>query len=200
MTPAPGSANGLIIGLVGEIRAGKSTVAGYLVREYSAVWLRNSDILRSALDLFGIPATRANFATMAKALFDAFGYDLIPRARMPAVEAHLFGEHTSPRRIVVIDGLRYREELAHWRLFAEFRLLHVSAPADVRVDRRSGPDAKLGEEQLLLDDFLRQQVDPGDALVPEIAAQADWSVDNSGAIGALQAQVDAIMGGLIDRS
>ena len=61
----------LIVGLVGRIGCGKSTVGGYLKDNYSAVELRYSGILTEVLETLNLQVTRENLQARIEAEFCA---------------------------------------------------------------------------------------------------------------------------------
>jgi len=70
----------LLIGLTGNIGAGKTIVSDYLHRKYNAEQLRFSQILMDVLDRLALPKDRNNLQTLGEMVRASFGGDVIVNA------------------------------------------------------------------------------------------------------------------------
>ena len=69
----------IILGLVGEIAAGKSTATEYLKQKYGAVSFRFSDPLRDILARLHIENSRPNLQALSTFLRRQYGEDLLSK-------------------------------------------------------------------------------------------------------------------------
>ncbi|WP_054917732.1 AAA family ATPase [Pseudomonas sp. NBRC 111138] len=169
-----------IIGLVGPIRAGKTTVTKYLVEKYGYITASNSDVLREILDGMGIPSSRENLGRLGNSIFKVLGNDIIAKYRL---------DNLNLGRIVV-DGIRYPEEIKRYSEVESFKLLAVTAGADVRFDRtlRDRTELKdVGISREAFDDLVlsRSELD-----VPQLVSRADEVIINERSFESLKQRID----------
>lgn len=176
-----------IIGLIGPIRAGKSTVTKYLVERYGYAQASNSDVLRKILVDIGLDQTRDNLGALGDSIFGIFGNDLIARYR---VENLCLGR-------IVVDGIRYPEELVRYSKVPGFRLLGVDASAGARFERSVRDSDQFKDKELTRDKFEEMKFARSEAEVPQLLLKADRVVYNDGSVEQLQLEVDLAIQGWI---
>jgi dephospho-CoA kinase len=183
----------MVIGLTGRIRSGKSSVALHLKRKYGAVRYRNSEILEAVLTILGKEHSRKNLADLGSALFGRFGNALLAEVILDRIQPILEPERPA---IVVIDGIRFREEVALYRNLPTFQLLGVLAESQVRYERslRSDTRARSDELNLTYDQFLAQEATTNEGDVDSLVAKADWIVTNVASMDSLCEEVDRWLG------
>ena len=172
-----------VIGIVGPIRAGKTTTASYLVERYGYSLASNSDVLRHILSGMEITPTRKNLSMLGNSIFEVFGNDIIAKYRLDRL--HL-GR-------IVVDGIRYKDELKYYSKNSNFKLLGIEASADVRFERtlrgsEEFKDVRISRNQFDLLAFSRSELN-----VPELLSMADVRIVNSGDIRQLQHDVDGLL-------
>jgi dephospho-CoA kinase len=172
-----------IIGLVGPIRAGKTTITKYLVERYGYSLASNSEILRTILADIGLEQTRDNLGTLGNSLFGVFGNDLLARYRLEKL--HL-GR-------VVIDGIRYSEELIRYRTVPQFKLLGVMATDDTRFERAILNSEEFKDSELTRAKFNEMVFSRSELDVPMLLAEADRVIENNGSLSHLLLEVDQAM-------
>lgn len=177
-----------VIGLVGPIRSGKTKVAELLVSGYDYKLASNSDVLGRILTKLGLDSSRANLGRLGNALFEEFGNDAIARSRL---------RNINEGRIVV-DGIRYPEEVEAYRSLTEFLLISVVASDGIRYARAAAAQniAKEGGT-LSQEDFQNLSLARSELNVPSIMEEADHSIVNTGTTEELSAQLDSILGSLL---
>lgn len=131
-----------IIGLVGPIRAGKSSVAAYLCEKYGYQLASNSDLLRDIAVNLGMAPTRDNLRRLGDSIFTVLGNDTLARYRLSMPQSFP----------IVVDGIRYKEEITIYLQEPSFRLLGIDAPEDLRHQRTNllahqGKDQELSNSQ-----------------------------------------------------
>jgi dephospho-CoA kinase len=169
-----------IIGLVGPIRAGKTTVTKYLVEKYGYITASNSDVLREILDGMGIPSNRANLGRLGNSIFEVLGNDIIARYRLDNL--HL-GR-------IVVDGIRYPEEIKRYSEVAGFKLLAVTADSDVRFDRTVRERTELKDVGISREAFDGLVLSRSELDVPHLVSRADEIIINDGDFESLKQMID----------
>ncbi|MBO0368517.1 hypothetical protein GIB23_15630 [Pseudomonas putida] len=172
-----------IIGLVGPIRAGKTTVSHYLAERYGYTIASNSDLLREILNKISVPPSRDNLGALGNSLFHIFGNDLIARYRL---------ENLHLGRIVV-DGIRYSEELELYRENTQFRLLGISACAGNRFLRALEGSHEMKDVELTREKFDGLALSRSELDVPELLDQADRIIVNNSSKSQLLLQIDQVI-------
>lgn len=131
-----------IIGFVGLPGSGKSE-ASQVARQRGLTVLVMGDIIRQEAQRRGLEPTDRNLGRIGEALRAEEGPDAI--AKRTLQKARALGEE-----IVIIDGLRSRDEADFFRASAEeFHLIEICAPAKARLEWlecRGRPDDPRHEE------------------------------------------------------
>lgn len=171
-----------IIGIVGPIRAGKTSTSNYLVRKYGYALASNSDILREILRNLGIDATRENLGRLGNSIFQVMGNETIARYRLSRLS-------DGP---IIVDGIRYIEEVREYSKNPSFRLLGITASDELRYQRaiseKCEKDAGTQRDSFIELSGARSEID-----VPKLLNLAHRIVINEGDIESLNTQIDKIM-------
>lgn len=169
-----------IIGLVGPIRAGKTTVNKYLVERYGYTSASNSDVLRAILDGMGIAQNRANLGALGDSIFKVLGNDIIAKFRLDNL--HL-GR-------IVVDGIRYPEEIKRYSEVKSFKLLAVTADSDLRYERavRESKEFKdVGISRNAFDSLVQSR---SELAVPDLILRAHKVISNDCDFESLKQKID----------
>lgn len=174
----------LVIGLVGRIGSGKTTVSEYLQDNHGAKEHRFSQILMDILDRLYLPHERAYLQNLGRSLRAELGEDVIVNAFKRDME-----KDTS--EILIVDGIRYENEV---NLLKEKDgiLIFVTASSDVRYDRAVKRGEK-GEAKITYEQFLESEKAETEKHIGTIKENADYIIDNSGALDELYKKVDEII-------
>ena len=175
----------LVIGLVGEIGGGKTAVSEHLKEKYSASQHRFSQILMDILDRLHLPHDRELLQNLGHSLRESLGDDVIVKA----FEQDLNREDSD---IIIVDGIRYWNEVELLRKFKPSVLIYVTAPADVRYGRCKVRGEK-GESSITFEEFTQNENRETERFVSEIGEKADHKLENTGSLEELLEQVDEIM-------
>jgi dephospho-CoA kinase len=175
----------LIVGLVGRIGCGKSTVGEHLKDNYSAVELRYSGILTEVLETLSVPVTRENLQALGKNLRETFGEDVLVNAMRGKLS-------DAGKDVIIVDGIRYPNEVEMLREFDDTLLLFVDVPARVRYDR-AVKRGQRGEAGITFKEFTANEGAETERHIDSLRDLADHVIDNSGAPEDLIEKVEAII-------
>lgn len=182
----PNGVNKVILGLVGELAAGKGTIVDYLKKNHSAVSFRFSDPLRKTLDLYDLKISRDNMQNLSTILRGNFGENLLARAMTKQAKE-------SPKDLIVVDGVRRFTDIENFTELSEFNLVYITAEAKTRYDRYIKRNENIGDDSLSFEDFNTKDQAEADKQVPEVGKQAKFKIDNNGTLDQLYEQVEDIL-------
>lgn len=174
-----------LIGVVGNIRAGKTTVCAHLAHQHGFSVASNSDLLKEIAVKLQIPTDRESLKKIGDAIFSTLGNDAIAKYRV------------SNQTLVptIIDGIRYSEEVEIYRKTKNFRLIAITAPDDVRYSRANmliqngeGKDAARS-----FDEFMALSSARSEEKVPHLMKLADFVIENNGSIEDLKSKIDSAL-------
>jgi dephospho-CoA kinase len=176
----------LVVGISGEMLAGKTTVARFLEARglaYTRISLVIDDVLRER----GLPITRENQQTVGLELHQVKGQHWLCGRAID----RLYG---SPSRIVV-DGLRWPEDAEYFRQRFGDRFLHV----DIFASNEARRQRALYEGRQ--SDFDRAEHHPVEDGVEAVGDLADVMILNDSDIASLEQKVyELLEGGAVDAS
>lgn len=167
----------IIIGLAGEVRSGKTTVAEYLADAYGMLHYENSDALKNILGSVGVSVTRENMYLVAQSLFESLGRDIIARGWMKRIK-------TFSNQTFVVSGIRYPEEIEVYKKSKNFRLFYVDCPLFIRKERF----------ELTSKDSIKVVQDyQSEAFQEYLKENADCIIDNTRQLSDLEASLAVLM-------
>jgi dephospho-CoA kinase len=178
-----------IIGLVGEKASGKGTAADYLAKEHGASVHRFSASMKRCLEILRLPLTRENFIAFSEITRKAYGEELY--AKVIAAEAA--GDDAE---LAVVDGIRREADMSELKKLPGFTLVYVTAPAELRWERSRKRGEKEGETEMTFEQFMAEEQAPTERAIPELGANADHRIDNSGELDQLYKQLNEAIGSL----
>jgi dephospho-CoA kinase len=172
-----------VIGLVGPIRAGKTTVSQYLCSKYGYANTSNSELLAEILSHLGQVPTRENLGNLGNAIFKTIGNDAFARYRLSNLSSGC----------IVVDGIRYADELEQYRTESTFRLLGVDSSNEERYRRALGGEGHVKDQNLSREKFDDYSKTRSELDVPSLLLKADKVILNEGSVLELYEQVDQIL-------
>jgi len=178
--------NKIIIGLIGELAAGKGTITNYLKEKHQAVSFRYSDSLRENLEIFGLEISRENMQKISTLLRSNFGENILAKAILKKVQ-------DSNQKIIVIDGVRRHTDLENLGDLPGFNLIYITADQKTRYDRYIKRNENAGDDQMTFEQFKEKENAEADRQIPEVAKTAKYKIDNNGTINELYQQLEKIL-------
>ncbi|MFA6593769.1 MAG: AAA family ATPase [Candidatus Buchananbacteria bacterium] len=176
----------IVLGIVGEIAAGKDTAAAYLKKKYKSQTVSFSQPLRDILDRLYLPQTRANMANLGISLRGTFGQDLLSKV--------IYEEVTrSPAKILVLPNVRLESDLIYLKHLPGFRLIRIDCDIKtcfVRLKkRRQNNDDRTKTWKQFINDLKL----PTETPIRLLAKKAKLKLDNNGTKQELFKQIDELM-------
>lgn len=179
--------NPLIIATVAEKGAGKGLfirLVQKLLPDKKVVSVRLSDIWREILHLLEQEESRENISNLATAIRELFHDDGIlvnaMQKRLTALDAD----------IIILDGLRKKEEIAPLVRTNNGLLVYIAASPEVRFARRREHAETTDERGMSWEQFMHQE-----NLAPEIAIRhigetlADAAIENNGTVDEFEKKI-----------
>lgn len=176
----------LVLGLVGKMAAGKTTATDYLKKKHGAVSFRFSDVLRDVLDLLSLPHNRENMQILSTVLRTNFSEDILSIALMNKVK-----KSNSP--LIICEGIRRPSDITYLKELDNFVIISIIADERARyeriIQRKENPD----DQNKTFEKFQAEGQAEAEQNITEIAAVADYTINNNGNLGELQQQINNII-------
>jgi predicted nuclease with RNAse H fold/dephospho-CoA kinase len=165
---------GTVIGISGDMFAGKTTAARFLEQQGFA-YTRISEVIDDVLRQRGEEITRANQQRVGLELHEQKGQRWLCRRAIERVQG-------DPTRVVV-DGLRWAEDAAYFseRYGGRFHHLHIVAPFEARRER--------ADRVSRLDEFNGACSHPVENGVAEVGELTETKIVNDRDVAALEAEL-----------
>jgi dephospho-CoA kinase len=177
-----------VIGVVGGIGSGKDEVLKYLRTRYAVPYLSTGDIVRKMAGEEGVEGTRENLEAISRRCFQDMGKGCF--VRMAGEEILRQGW-----KVAGISGVRTPDDVEYLRktFGKDFTLVRVDIKDPLvrfdRVRKRHEERDPLTYEAFQLQDRKEEET----FNISKAVAMADCSVDNSGPLEALRAEIDALV-------
>lgn len=168
-----------VVGLVGPIRAGKSSVSEILREEFHYRQASNSELLRQILDRLELQGLRTNLGALGNAIFEVLGNDTL---------AHFRIRNLGTERIV-IDGIRYQEEIIAYSTVPGFLLVAVNCSDSERLRRLQTADDRHRETISSEQSFRALASARSELFVPDLMKRAHHTIKNDGDLTDLRDRV-----------
>lgn len=174
--------NKIIIGIVGEMGSGKSTVSKIIQDEYGASKYKFSDILREILELLHLPLSRLNLIDLFLILAERFGEDVLARPILKAIEkdSHDF---------IVIEGIRRPADISLLKPLPNFHLLGIMSDEQSRFQRIIHRTENSDDTTKTFSEFQKDQERKTETLITSMINNSSHQIINNGTIEELRIKV-----------
>ena len=162
----------LVIGLIGRMGSGKGFVGDYLCENYNASRHTISDILADILKRLHLPYKREYLQKLGASLRAELGHDVIVNALKGDIEK-------DNSNIIIIDGIRYKNEVEMLRTFKNNLLLNIDAMPETRY-KRCVLRGEKGENKITFHEFLANENRETEKYIGEVMKEADYMINNDG--------------------
>ena len=161
-----------VIGLVGDLGAGKDTFCGLVKENYKDVFfLRFSDALTEILKMFFDEIKRDDQAWLGASLKEKFGSDVLVHALIRKVNKLTTG-------IAILNGIRTQGEADAIRS-AGGKIIYITADSKLRWERVRIRKEK-ADDDVPYEKFMEMHKSAADINIPVVGATADYKIINNG--------------------
>jgi dephospho-CoA kinase len=168
----------LVIGLIGEKGAGKSTFAEELRKRFSGKrisYRRFSDILIESLTPWAvIEINRENLQKFPIIMEQAYGKGILTQAMYHRITR-------DAAEVVIADGVRLPIDIAMLRSFSKNILVYITANAEIRFNRIHSRKEKSGEELVTFEQFIQEEQAEIEVF-GKLGSKADVKIENNGSL------------------
>ncbi len=176
----------IILGLVGEIAAGKDTVAAYLAKHYHSETISFSQPLREICDLLLLEQSRQNMVWLGHDLRQRFGGDILARAITKQVAE-------SSAKMICLPNVRLDLDIKYLKKMPGFVLAGITADEKTRFKRLKTRGQNTDDKTKTWSQFKKDALLPTEASIRKIINTAKYQLDNNGSLKDLYTQVDKII-------
>ena len=177
----------IIIGIVGQISAGKTTITKYLKEKYQAESARFSDSLRDILDRMHLPHTRINLQDISRTLRENFGQDIISKIMKKDI--------AQKKNIVITEGIRRPTDTTYLKeeYGEKFHIVFLETDARTRYERLTTRSENTDDQAKTWEEFEKEDSRESEQEILKISKQAEFVLNNNGSKEELYNQIDEIM-------
>ena len=178
--------NNVIIGIVGEIASGKGVAAGYLKQKYGAAVFKFSTSMRDVAARLYLDPTRENIQKVSTVLRAGFGDDIF--AKVMARDAA-----ASNAPLIITDGIRRPSDIVELAKLPNFLLIAIAADERTRYERVKTRNENADDADKTWKDFQKDATAETETRIRDIAAKAEYTVQNNATINDLHQKLDAVI-------
>lgn len=176
----------VIIGLVGDLAAGKGLLTAYLKEKYGVNGYRFSTILRDILDRLYLPQQRDFQQKLSTLLRENFSQDILGRIIAEDVKH-------DPNDLVLVDGIRRASDITYLSQLPGFSLVYLTADPKIRWERLIARDENPGDAQKTFEQFLQDEQTEADRTIKATGATAKYTLENNGTVEEIQQKIDELV-------
>jgi dephospho-CoA kinase len=176
----------LIIGIVGENAAGKTTASEYLKNKFNAVTFRFSDMLGDILKRLYLETSRTNMQLLSTILRQNFSEDIM--SKVIALDAK-----NASADVVITEGVRRPSDIPYLKELSNFILIYIKAEEQIRFSRLATRGEKPDDATKTWEEFQTEGQQESEQQILTIAKTANYTVDNNGTIENTYQQLDQII-------
>ena len=176
-----------VIGLVGEIASGKSTVAQFLEEAFGSATISFSEPLRSILNTLDLPQRRKNLVWLGEDLRKRFGQHVLAQAVFKMVN-----ESQAP--LVCLPNVRLEGDVIFLKTLPNFVLVSINTEQLLRYERLIKRGQNTDDTTKTWEEFLTDSELPTEITIREVTKNAKFSIDNNTSLADLFRQVREIIG------
>lgn len=177
----------IILGLAGEIAAGKGTAAKYVTEKYAGSSHRFSTMLRDVAKRMYLEENRENIQKISTIFRQNFSDDLLSKVIYHDVENDNHG-------YITVDGVRRAPDIDYLKKISGFKLVYIDASMENRYERIVKRDENADDAGKTFEEFKKDHERETELRIRDLKNIADFVIDNNGDFENLYAQVDKIIG------
>jgi dephospho-CoA kinase len=163
----------IVLGLVGDLAAGKSTVSKYLKEKYGVNAYLYSQMLRDILKRVYIEQSRENLQKLSTLLRENFDQQIMGKVIAKDVQ-------NDPNEIVIADGIRRPSDIVQLEELPGFNLIYVTADPKIRWQRQTSRNQNPGDAEKTFEQFTQDEKSDVENPIKELGKQAKYTLTNNG--------------------
>lgn len=172
--------------MTGLLAAGKTTVSQYLVKNHGASIYAFSTPLRDILDRVYLEHTRKNMQDLSSDLRETFSQDILSTTIAHDVKK-------DQNNIVIVEGVRRLSDIKHLRNLPGFKLINFTADQKIRWERLVARNQNPDDSKKTFEEFQQDEQAEAEQQIAEVAATAEFTIDNNGSIEEAEKQIEEIL-------
>mgnify|MGYP000851010664 CR=1 FL=1 len=177
----------IILGIIGEMAAGKTTATDYIASKFQAATYRFSDIMRDLLRRLYLTESRDNLIQISIVLRQEFGNDLFAKAMAEDIKKDTANAY------IVAEGVRRSDDITYLKKISGFHLIAITADMKTRYERLSVRSENSDDKLKSYEDFVKDHERETEKSIIPLLAEAEYTIDNNGSIEELYASIDALL-------
>ena len=178
--------NKIVLGIVGEMGVGKSTITDYIKKKYGAVSFRFSDMLTDIANRLYIEPTRPNLQMISSMLRQTISQDIMSKVIMHDAQS-------ATADIIIVEGIRRPSDITYLKELPNFYLIGMTADERVRYERVCLRSEKPDDQTKSWEEFQQEGLAEAELEIKNIKAEARVQINNNGSEAELLAQVEKIL-------
>ncbi len=178
--------NKIVLGIVGEMGVGKSTITDYIKQKYGAVSFRFSDMLTDIANRLYLEPTRPNLQMISSMLRQTISQDIMSKVIRRDAE-------TSTAAIIIVEGIRRPSDITYLKELPNFYLIGMNADERLRYERVCLRSEKPDDRTKTWEAFQQEGLAEAELEIKNIKAEARVQIDNNGTEAELFTQVEKIL-------
>lgn len=161
-----------IIGLIGEMGAGKDTFCDFIKENYQNVYfLKFSDALSDILKMFFNDVKREDQQWLSSTLREKFGQDILVKALVKKIDGITEG-------IIILNGVRRPDDFKALKSIGG-KLIYVTTEQKLRWERVKVRGEK-ADDDVPFEKFVEMGKAEAESMITVIGADADIKIENNG--------------------
>jgi uridine kinase len=166
----------VVVGIAGEICAGKDTIASMVLNDLKnkgvrILIVRSSDILREIFSTIEIEPRRIDFHNITEFLRHHYGEDILSQIMGHRIE-------TACATVVLWVGLRSRHDIEVLRRFSVNKLVFIEATAEERFRRICKRDENIDDREKTWEQFIEDSNRSTEKTIRTFRSWAEMIINN----------------------
>jgi len=176
----------IVIGLVGEMGAGKDTIIEHIKENFKdVVSLKFSTPLNETLKIFFDEIKREDQQWLVNGLRERFGQDILARAIAKKIRSIDGG-------IILLNGIRVWDDYDVIKEIEGAHIIYVTANDKIRWERMSKRGEK-ADDKCTWEEFLKKHKNATEISIAKIGEKADFKIENNGTLKELYEKTDKLI-------
>lgn len=167
------SNNKKVLGLVGDLAAGKSTVSRYLKEKHHINSYLYSQALRDVLKRIHIEDSRENLQKLSALLRENFDQQILGEVITKDIM-------NDPNEIVIADGIRRPSDIIQLEKLPGFCLIYITADPQIRWERQTKRNQNTGDASKTFAQFMKDEESEVEKPIKELGKRAKYTLTNNG--------------------